>query len=117
MNTTTHDTTTPAGPEQSWRALADRLTLEQFRHLAAIERLALANADNPAQRDTAAETLDGLAEEARFYADANPTPGLDDPRGQLRTALAAVNPAELSREDVMAVIDLIRKAMEAKRVR
>jgi len=45
------------------------------RHLAAVERLALDNADNPVMRDTAGETLDALPDEARTYADANARPG------------------------------------------
>ncbi|MDA0251503.1 MAG: hypothetical protein O2892_17265 [Actinomycetota bacterium] len=60
----------------SWRAMSDRLTPEQSRHLAAVERLALDNADNPVMRGTAGETLDALPDEARTYADANPRPGL-----------------------------------------
>ena len=63
--------TTPS----SWRALTDKLTPEQCRHLAAVERLALDSADNPVMRDTAGDTLDGLPDEARAYADANPRPG------------------------------------------
>lgn len=59
----------------SWRALTDRLTPEQVRHLAAVERLALDAAADPATRTTATETITMLPDEARTYADANPRPG------------------------------------------
>ncbi|MGV0993418.1 MAG: hypothetical protein ACOYB7_14320 [Mycobacterium sp.] len=70
--TTTENVTT-------WRDLADNLTPAQVRHLAAVERMALASVNDhfPAKRELAREILHDLAVDAAWYASNNAEPGLD----------------------------------------
>lgn len=106
-----------AGNRAGWRALSDRLTAQQMRHLAAVEELAvgtLKNGDVYA-RATAQETLDLLVPEAVWYAERNATPGLDaDHLGQFRELLREVNPAELTTDDLLGVVSLLQRGMGAR---
>ena len=104
-------TTTPT--TQTWRNLTDRLTPAQANHLAAVERLALANADNPAMRATAADIINGLSDEAVWYAQSNPEPGaveLSDIE-QFRRLLATIPGDQLTGADVRAMLDVVGVAM------
>ena len=103
--------------QSSWRAMADRLTPEQVRHLAAVERLALDSTDNPAMRDTAGDTLYRLPDEARAYAEANPRPGEQSAADMLRQTrsdlagyrVAAVCLLFTSRDDITTHDDALAR--------
>lgn len=111
---------TTTSTTQTWRNFTDQLTPAQSNHLAAVERLALANADNPAMRDTARATLDSLHAEAAWYAAHNAIAGDGgrdaDRIDRLRLLMHEVDPAQLDSQDRLAVISLLQRAMAAKGV-
>lgn len=93
----------------AWRQYSDDLTASQIRHLAALERIAVAHVDSDGE-DTARDILDSLDAEAARYAALNPEPGVEA-IGTFRGLVATLPAEAFGTEDVMAVLGLLERVM------